>query len=83
MQTILIETDQIKLPIDVLLKLKGKEVCFVEHQDGFYIKPVTDFQLDEKKYPKLSKLKFRKLIIGDSEDLVNMKTWEWNEPCNL
>ncbi len=83
METITIMSDQIRLPIDVLMKLKGKEVCFVAHHDGFFIKPVTRPPIDEKRFPKLSKLAPRKLIEGDSDDLITVKTWEWNEPCNL
>ncbi len=83
METIIIESEQIRLPKDVLLGLKGKKVRFLKHHDGFYIKPVSDSAIDEKKFPKLSKLKPRKLIEGDPEDLIHIKTWEWNEPCNL
>jgi len=42
MQTLRIEPSQITLPIEVLNKLKGKEIQFVESGGGFFIKPVSD-----------------------------------------
>jgi hypothetical protein len=32
---------------------------------------------------KLAKLKPRKLVFGDPDELVNIKVWEWNEQHNL
>ncbi len=32
---------------------------------------------------KLTNLPRRKLIVGDPDELVDLKVWEWNEPCNL
>lgn len=39
--TITIESPQITLPGEVLLKLKGKDVQFIEFQDGFVLKPLS------------------------------------------
>jgi hypothetical protein len=32
---------------------------------------------------KLANLTRRKLIVGDPDELVDLKVWEWNEPRNL
>jgi hypothetical protein len=42
MQPVRIESSHITLPAEVLRKLKGKEVRFLESEDGFFIKPVSD-----------------------------------------
>ncbi len=42
MQTIRIDSEQIKLPIEVVKKLKGKEIQFIESQSGFVMQPVSD-----------------------------------------
>lgn len=42
MQTIKVESSQITLPVEVLSKLKGKEIRFVELRDGFFMQPVSD-----------------------------------------
>lgn len=42
MQTIKVESNPITLPMEVLDKLKGKEIQFVELRDGFLMKPVSD-----------------------------------------
>ncbi len=41
MSFIEIESGQIKLPPEVIRKLKGKDLQFVEFQDGFLMKPVS------------------------------------------
>ncbi len=41
-QTLRIESEQITLPIEVVRKLRGKEIFFIEFQDGFFIRPVSD-----------------------------------------
>ncbi|QTA90613.1 GxxExxY protein [Desulfonema magnum] len=42
MSFIEIESDQIKLPPEVVRKLKGKKIQFVEFQNGFLMKPVSE-----------------------------------------
>lgn len=42
MQTIMIESDKINLPVEVIEKLKGQKIQFIEYQDGFIMKPVSD-----------------------------------------
>jgi len=42
MQLVRIESSQITLPIEVLKKLKGKEIQFVESEGGFFMRPVSD-----------------------------------------
>ncbi len=41
-QSVRIESEQITLPIEVIRKLGGKEIFFIEFQDGFVLKPVSD-----------------------------------------
>jgi hypothetical protein len=42
MHIIKVETDQIKLPIEIADKLIGKEIQLIEIQDGFMIKTLSD-----------------------------------------
>ena len=42
METMRIETDQIRLPYEVARKLVGKMVRFIEVEDGFMIKTLSD-----------------------------------------
>ena len=79
MQTTKIESDQITLPFEVVKELKGKEIQFIKYQDGFMIKPISDIKISSK----LVKLRRRKLITGDPEELVQLKVGKWNEPNNL
>lgn len=37
----------------------------------------------EKKLDKLANLRKRDAIVGDPEELIHLKLWEWNEPKNL
>ena len=37
----------------------------------------------EKKPDKLANLRKHDAIVGDPEELINLKLWEWNEPKNL
>ena len=37
----------------------------------------------EKKPNKLANLRKHNIIVGNPEDLVNFKVWEWNEPENI
>jgi len=79
MQTTKIVSNHITLPFEVAHKLKGKTIQFIQFQDGFMIKPVSVVT----GYSKLAKLKRRKLIIGEPEELVSLKVGEWNETGNL
>ncbi len=83
MQSVIIESEKITLPMEVVSKLKGKKVQFIEFQDGFVMKPVPDSKQEIKGFSKLAKLKPRRLIKGDPDELVNLKVGEWNEPNNL
>lgn len=83
MQYIKIESERITLPPEVFRELKGKEIRFLRYQDGFVMKPVSDPVRENSKISRLAKLKQRKLINGDPDDLVNVKVGEWNEPDNL
>lgn len=42
MQTLKVESETITLPADVLKKLRGKEVQFIEFNDGYIIRPAVD-----------------------------------------
>ncbi len=83
MQCIKIESDRITLPPEVFGYLKGKEIRFLRYEDGFVMKPVSESVRENSKVSKLAKLKQRKLINGDPDDLVNVKVGEWNEPDNM
>ncbi len=61
-------------------KLKGKKVQFIEFQDGFVMKPVPDSKQETGGFSKLSRLRPRRLIKGDPDELINLKVGEWNEP---
>lgn len=37
----------------------------------------------EKQLNKLANLRKNKVIVGNPEDLVNFKVWEWKEPENI
>lgn len=78
-QPITIESDQTTLPFEVAHKFKGKRIQFVKFDDGFVMKPIPD----AKPHSKLAKLKWRELVIDDSEELVNVKVDEGNEMKNL
>ncbi len=52
MQTIKIESDQVTLPFEVVNKLKGKEIRFIEVQEGFLMKPVSDAVKEAKGFLK-------------------------------
>ncbi|MCP4110698.1 MAG: hypothetical protein GY749_35100 [Desulfobacteraceae bacterium] len=81
MQPFIIESEKITLPLEVITKLKGKKVQFIEFYDGFVIKPVSDSRNKIRKFSKLSNLKQRKLIKGNPDELDTIKVW--NEPNNL
>lgn len=38
---------------------------------------------DEKRSTRLGRLKRRSGIVGDPDDLVDLKVWEWHERDNL
>jgi hypothetical protein len=42
MEQIVIESDRITLPADVVRELKGKKVEFIPWQNGFLLKPVAE-----------------------------------------
>lgn len=79
MQLIKIESEQITLPFEVFNELRGKQVRFVRYQDGFAMKPASE----SLRKGKLSKLKPRKLVNGNPDDLVDIKVGIWGEPENL
>jgi len=76
-QSVRIESEQIRLPVEVIKKLKGKEVLFIEFQDGFVIKPVSVPQ------DKLAKLQpHPDCIAGSPEDIVRID-WSKEWKCDL
>ena len=83
MQPVKIESERITLPPEVLEKLMGKEIRFVEFQDGFFMKPLAGHDEKAGRLSKLSKLRPRKLIKGDPDELADIKVGEWNETNNL
>ncbi len=83
MQYIKIESERITLPPEVFRELKGKEIRFLRYEDGFVMKPVVESVRENSKISKLAKLKHRRLINGDPDDLVNVKVGEWSEADNL
>ena len=62
MQSVKIESEHIILPPEVIGKLMGKAIHFIEFQDGFVMKPVIGLNKGTGRFSKLSKLRQRKLI---------------------
>lgn len=76
MEPVKVESQNILLPYSIFKRLRGKEVRFMELENGILIQPI-------QKISKLANLKRRSLIRGNSDELVNLKVAEWNEPKNL
>jgi hypothetical protein len=76
MEPVKIESQNIVLPYSIFNRLRGKEVRFMELENGILIQPI-------QKKSKLANLKRRSLIIGNSDELVDLKVTEWNEPDHL
>jgi hypothetical protein len=83
MQLIKVESDQITLPPEVFRELKGKEIRFLRYQDGFVMKPFPNLPAEKDKFSRLARLKPRRLINGDPDDLVDIKVGEWTGTDNL
>ena len=56
MQLVKIESSQITLPVEVLRRLKGKKIQFVESGGGFLMKPVSDPIREARGFLKKSRL---------------------------
>lgn len=64
----------IETGVPVVVERKGKKVKIV---------PETE-HVSENIFKKLSRLKpHNNAIVGDPEDLVDLKVWEWHEEKNL
>ncbi len=66
MQLLTIDSNQITLPQDVFVRLKGKSVQFIEIQGGFIIKPVS--QISKAEYT------LEDLLAGVSNDNIHYET---------
>ncbi len=65
------------------LKIRENTKEKIKHADWlicFDTKPVPDSKQETGGFSKLSRLRPRRLIKGDPDELINLKVGEWNEP---
>jgi len=67
-QSVRIESEQITLPIEVIRKFVGKEIMFIEFQDGFFLRPVSDPIREARGFLKKSRFSTRRYFEMKQED---------------